>query len=225
MSIGSPIPGTNIKLHDSMQLEYNFGSSGDRLSYYNGWRIWKKYVGYNASTTVGSSDISMAAFYGGTRSPYFRCSSGTYTLNSNSVLGQPAGWSTGHVLKGYSNYGYDSSGGVFVGSITDGIDAIYTPFSPQRFVSLRQALWNTTNGTYMIRLSNPYDYPLSTDIYYAFIYYGTSGSSFTSAYNLSSTYTELAGSSDYTRVFYYANGPSDFGSSFRLMLSQGIAIN
>lgn len=221
MSLGSPITTSNISLVGSIGAEYN--ASYTDLNSYKSWRVWKRYVGYSLATTLPNINIDINTFGGGTRAPYSTISSDSYTLNSGSILGQPSGWNSGDVLYGFSSYGYDGSGGVSIGTITSSDGTFVSPFdsSGYGYYSLRQALFNSTNNQFVIRLGNAYASPPTDAIYGGFLFY--SGSSFYTLNYTMTSYTETFGS-DYTTVwvFNYVTNP---GYYYRLMYLPSLSLN
>jgi hypothetical protein len=254
MTFAIALPQTNLKLYAGIKTEYfdpvYDGTTGQNLGWYgrNGTPYRYYYNGttnslaYTTNGTLPTTNINMGIFRGATRSPFFRLNVGTYTLNDNSIIGQPGGayaWTTGDVLKGYSGYGYEAGGGgvqigskVPVGTNTDpnfGQEYI-NPFDVSKYTYLRQVLWNTTKNTFLIRLTwNSASVgglaPPADEFYNPFIFIGTTGLSFTAPYGTIITYTENV-SGDYSRVWFWPNGPTDFGTGgFRLVLPQGPSLN
>jgi hypothetical protein len=231
MSIGSPIPSSNIRLVGDIGLEYNTGYTD--LNSYKSWRVWKKYVGYSSANTLPTSNIHMNTFAGGTRAPYTTIAqTASYTINSNTIIGQPSGWNVGHVLNGFCDYGFESGGGgVYFGSIPYSDSTFVSPFdsSANGYFTLRQAIYNYNNGQFMIRLDNPYTNPPTNAIYGAFGFVGNTGSTQYQISNgpASNGYYETVGS-DYTTVWVFNSpygNPADSTGYMRLMYVPSLSLN
>lgn len=168
MTIAKIIKGSgSLSMNTDLVPEYPPFTYGSGQHLAQGEYYWYAYSGAGNpwdNRYTGVTNIDFSDFYSTAQLPFVKITRGTYTLNSGSVLGQPSNWLTGHVVSGFCDYGYDGSGGVFIGSMSTnyggsgGYDSpgkwymAYGGVGGATYFILRQCLYNASVGEIMVRV-------------------------------------------------------------------------
>jgi len=156
------MPTTNVSQATLVNADYALGAAANlNLNYVAGANAWTcNSNAYSTYAQAPTTSVNIGFFRGTIRFPLYTYTSVSYTLGTG-PNGFPASWVAGDSIRGFCNYGFDSSGpgGTAAGISIGTVNGSASPTTAKLFTvgtttyGLRQMLYNATRSQALFRMS------------------------------------------------------------------------